>query len=106
MYIVHIYPYFCTSTCTTIFTQVPVPLLFNRYLHMMRIRQKVIDHARIRDIRYVFFVDSDNFLTNPDTLAVLIGRKKTIVGPMLVVKKDVAYSNYWAGTGIKEFVHV
>ena len=68
-----------------------------RYVHMMKIRQNVLDHAREKAIRYVFFVDTDNFITNPETLNVLLSRKKTIVGPMLRVKNDVAYSNYWSG---------
>ena len=71
---------------------------------MMKIRQNVLDHARKNSIRYVFFVDTDNFLTNPDTLNVLLSRKKTIVGPMLRVTAEVAYSNYWAGTEMSSSV--
>ncbi|XP_063686182.1 procollagen galactosyltransferase 2-like [Bolinopsis microptera] len=68
-----------------------------RYIHMMKIRQNVLDHARKNSLRYVFFVDTDNFITNPETLNVLLSREKTIVGPMLRVTNEVAYSNYWAG---------
>ena len=67
----------------------------------MKLRQNVLDYARQHNIRYVFFVDTDNFITNPDTLNILISRNKGIVAPMLKINKDVLYSNYWAGKFLK-----
>ncbi|XP_013919664.1 PREDICTED: procollagen galactosyltransferase 1-like [Thamnophis sirtalis] len=40
-------------------------------------------------------MDSDNLLTNPDTLGLLIAENKTIVAPML--DSRAAYSNFWCG---------
>ncbi|XP_043286246.1 glycosyltransferase 25 family member isoform X2 [Venturia canescens] len=40
-------------------------------------------------------LDADAFLTNPQTLNLLIAKNKTIVAPML--KSDGMYSNFWAG---------
>ena len=62
----------------------------------MKIRQNVLDEAKSRDVNYVFFVDTDNFITNPETLNILISRKVGIVAPMLKAKNRVSYSNYWA----------
>lgn len=41
------------------------------------------------------FVDSDNLITNPDTLSLLIAENKTVVAPML--DSRAAYSNFWCG---------
>ena len=75
----------------------------DRYIHLMKIRQNVLDHARSRNIRYVFFVDTDNFIINPNTLQVLINRKKPIVAPMLIVKEKIAYSNFWCGMTVQGY---
>ncbi|NWI11767.1 GT251 galactosyltransferase, partial [Crypturellus soui] len=44
---------------------------------------------------FLQFVDADNILTNPDTLALLIAENKTVVAPML--DSRAAYSNFWCG---------
>ena len=52
----------------------------------MKIRQNALEHARASaHIRYIFFVDTDNFITNPNTLRTLISREKGIVAPMLTI---------------------
>lgn len=40
-------------------------------------------------------LDADAFLTNPDTLNLLISKNKTVVAPLLT--SDGLYSNFWAG---------
>lgn len=41
------------------------------------------------------FADTDNVLTNPDTLNLLIAENKSVVAPML--DSTGAYSNFWCG---------
>ncbi|XP_041283128.1 procollagen galactosyltransferase 1-like [Onychostruthus taczanowskii] len=41
------------------------------------------------------FLDADNVLVNPDTLAVLVAENRTVVAPML--DSRAAYSNFWCG---------
>ncbi|KAF3823350.1 hypothetical protein GH733_010786 [Mirounga leonina] len=41
------------------------------------------------------FIDVDNFLTNPQTLNLMIAENKTIVAPML--ESRALYSNFWCG---------
>lgn len=46
-------------------------------------------------MNFLQFVDSDNLITNPDTLSLLIAENKTVVAPML--DSRAAYSNFWCG---------
>jgi hypothetical protein len=64
---------------------------------MMRIRQSALDYGRKTGIRYVFFIDTDIFLTNPSTLRHLISLQKTVVAPLIKINSNFAYSNFWAG---------
>lgn len=41
------------------------------------------------------FADTDNILTNPDALNLLIAENKSVIAPML--DSQGAYSNYWCG---------
>lgn len=41
------------------------------------------------------YADTDNILTNPDTLNLLIAENKSVISPML--DSQGAYSNYWCG---------
>ncbi|NXG80492.1 GT252 galactosyltransferase, partial [Baryphthengus martii] len=41
------------------------------------------------------FIDTDNLLTNPETLNLLIAENKTLVAPMLESRS--LYSNFWCG---------
>lgn len=41
------------------------------------------------------YADTDNILTNPDTLSLLIAENKSVIAPML--DSQGAYSNYWCG---------
>ncbi|XP_072104221.1 procollagen galactosyltransferase 1-like [Mobula birostris] len=67
----------------------------SRYEHVMKLRQAALKAARDRWADYILFVDADNFLTNPNTLTLLIAENKTVVAPMLDSRS--AYSNFWCG---------
>lgn len=41
------------------------------------------------------YADTDNILTNPDTLNLLIAENKSVIAPML--HSQGAYSNFWCG---------
>lgn len=41
------------------------------------------------------FADSDNLLTNPQVLTLLMAENKTLVAPML--ESRTLYSNFWCG---------
>ncbi|XP_043941234.1 procollagen galactosyltransferase 2 [Protopterus annectens] len=67
----------------------------SRFTHVMKLRQAALKAAREMWADYVLFVDSDNLLTNPQTLKLLIAENKTIVAPML--ESRTLYSNFWCG---------
>ncbi|XP_069497173.1 procollagen galactosyltransferase 2 [Ambystoma mexicanum] len=67
----------------------------SRFAHVMKLRQAALKAAREKWADYILFVDSDNFLTNPQTLNLLIAENKTIVAPMLESRS--LYSNFWCG---------
>ncbi|XP_053907778.1 procollagen galactosyltransferase 1 [Cuculus canorus] len=67
----------------------------SRYEHVMRLRQAALEAARASWADYLLFLDADNVLTNPDTLALLMAENKTVVAPML--DSRAAYSNFWCG---------
>ncbi|KAG9483365.1 procollagen galactosyltransferase 2 [Eleutherodactylus coqui] len=67
----------------------------SRYAHVMKLRQAALRTAREKWSDFIFFIDVDNFLTNPQTLNRLIEENKTIVAPML--ESRTLYSNFWCG---------
>lgn len=67
----------------------------SRFAHVMKLRQAALKAAREKWADYILFVDADNFLTNPQTLKLLIAENKTIVAPMLDSRS--LYSNFWCG---------
>ncbi|KAE8619650.1 hypothetical protein XENTR_v10009886 [Xenopus tropicalis] len=66
-----------------------------RYEYIMKLRQAALTSAREMWADYIFFLDADNLLTNPETLNRLIAENKTIVAPMM--ESRAAYSNFWCG---------
>uniref|UniRef100_A0A8D8Q9H1 Glycosyltransferase 25 family member n=1 Tax=Cacopsylla melanoneura TaxID=428564 RepID=A0A8D8Q9H1_9HEMI len=70
-----------------------------RYTHMIGLRESALTTARKLWADYILFLDADVFLTNPDTLSLLISKNTTAVGPML--KSDGLYSNFWCGMSEK-----
>uniref|UniRef100_A0A8C5MHE2 procollagen galactosyltransferase n=1 Tax=Leptobrachium leishanense TaxID=445787 RepID=A0A8C5MHE2_9ANUR len=67
----------------------------SRFAHMMKLRQAALRTAREKWSDYILFADADNFLTNPQTLNLLISENMTIVSPML--ESRTLYSNFWCG---------
>ncbi|XP_006816484.1 procollagen galactosyltransferase 2-like, partial [Saccoglossus kowalevskii] len=66
-----------------------------RFSHMIKLRQEALDEARRQWADFIFFVDCDNFIEEPQTLNLLIAEKKTIIAPMM--ESDSAYANFWCG---------
>lgn len=95
----------------------------NRYEYVMKLKQAALDFARKRWADYILvlppvpllvgegpgladvlplllfsfsqYADTDNILTNPDTLKLLIAENKSVIAPML--HSQGAYSNFWCG---------
>ncbi|OBS70483.1 hypothetical protein A6R68_00975 [Neotoma lepida] len=67
----------------------------SRFAHVMKLRQAALRTAREKWSDYILFIDVDNFLTNPQTLTLMIAENKTIVAPML--ESRGLYSNFWCG---------
>ncbi|KAL1456416.1 hypothetical protein WDU94_001147, partial [Cyamophila willieti] len=78
-----------------------------RYTHMINLRESALISARKLWADYILvlliclfpppsqFLDADVFLTNPDSISLLITKNVTVIGPML--KSDGLYSNFWCG---------
>uniref|UniRef100_A0AAY4B7Y0 Glycosyl transferase family 25 domain-containing protein n=1 Tax=Denticeps clupeoides TaxID=299321 RepID=A0AAY4B7Y0_9TELE len=67
----------------------------SRFNHIMKLRQAALRAARERWADYILFVDSDNLLTNPRVLTLLMAENLTLVAPMLESRS--LYSNFWCG---------
>uniref|UniRef100_A0A671WZ53 Cerebral endothelial cell adhesion molecule n=1 Tax=Sparus aurata TaxID=8175 RepID=A0A671WZ53_SPAAU len=67
----------------------------SRYEYVMKLKQAALNFARKRWADYILFADTDNILTNPATLNLLIAENKSVIAPML--DSQGAYSNYWCG---------
>ncbi|KAM4021453.1 procollagen galactosyltransferase 2 isoform 1-T1 [Anomaloglossus baeobatrachus] len=67
----------------------------SRFAHVMKLRQAALRTAKEKWSDFIFYIDVDNFLTNPQTLNRLIEENKTIVAPML--ESRTLYSNFWCG---------
>ncbi|XP_073439011.1 procollagen galactosyltransferase 2 isoform X1 [Dendrobates tinctorius] len=67
----------------------------SRFAHVMKLRQAALRTAREKWSDFIFYIDVDNFITNPQTLNHLIEENKTIVAPML--ESRTLYSNFWCG---------
>jgi len=76
----------------------PNDWVVTRYEQVARLRQNALDEARSIGVDYLFFVDCDNFLLNPNTLKSLMAQRKTVVAPMIrAFENGTTYSNYWCG---------
>uniref|UniRef100_A0A4W3JZS1 Collagen beta(1-O)galactosyltransferase 2a n=1 Tax=Callorhinchus milii TaxID=7868 RepID=A0A4W3JZS1_CALMI len=67
----------------------------SRFTHVMKLRESAMKTARDKWAEYILFVDSDNFLTNDQTLNLMIAENLTLVAPMLESRS--LYSNFWCG---------
>ncbi|CAH2104064.1 unnamed protein product [Euphydryas editha] len=65
----------------------------SKYRHLIELREEALSFARNSFSDYVFMLDADAFLTEPDTLKVLVRRRYAVAAPMLV--SDDTYSNFW-----------
>lgn len=66
-----------------------------RYLHIISLREKAIATAREMWADYIWVLDADVFITNPNTLRQLISKGYAVSAPML--RSDGLYSNFWCG---------
>ncbi|XP_060686107.1 procollagen galactosyltransferase 2-like isoform X1 [Hemiscyllium ocellatum] len=67
----------------------------SRFSHVMKLRQTALKTAREKWADYILFVDTDNLLTNEQTLNLMIAENLTVVAPML--DSNTLYSNFWCG---------
>ncbi|KAJ8357356.1 hypothetical protein SKAU_G00201500 [Synaphobranchus kaupii] len=67
----------------------------SRFTHVMRLRQSALRAGREHWADYILFVDSDNLLTNPRVLTLMMAENLTLVAPML--ESRTLYSNFWCG---------
>ncbi|KAG7477300.1 hypothetical protein MATL_G00092830 [Megalops atlanticus] len=66
-----------------------------RYEYVMKLKQAALNFAKRRWADYILYADTDNILTNPDTLSLLVAENKSVIAPML--DSQTYYSNYWCG---------
>ncbi|TMS08023.1 Procollagen galactosyltransferase 2 [Larimichthys crocea] len=55
----------------------------SRYEYVMKLKQAALNFARKRWADYILYADTDNILTNPDTLNLMIAENKSVIAPML-----------------------
>ncbi|XP_077308782.1 procollagen galactosyltransferase 2 [Lithobates pipiens] len=67
----------------------------SRFIHVMKLRQAALLTAREKWSDYILYIDVDNFITNPQTLNLLIEENQTVVAPMMESRS--LYSNFWCG---------
>ncbi|XP_067370636.1 procollagen galactosyltransferase 2 isoform X2 [Channa argus] len=67
----------------------------SRFNHVMKLRQAALKAAKERWADYILYVDSDNLLTNPHVLNLMMAENLTLVAPMLESRS--LYSNFWCG---------
>lgn len=66
-----------------------------RYEYLMKLKQAALNFARKRWADYILYADTDNILTNPETLNLLMAENRSVIAPML--DSQSAYSNFWCG---------
>ncbi|XP_066112162.1 inactive glycosyltransferase 25 family member 3 [Saccopteryx bilineata] len=66
-----------------------------RHQFLMELKQEALTFARSWRADYVLFADTDNILTNNQTLRLLIAQGLPVVAPML--DSQTYYSNFWCG---------
>ncbi|XP_033222160.1 glycosyltransferase 25 family member-like isoform X2 [Belonocnema kinseyi] len=66
-----------------------------RFSNIIKLREEAVHHARKIWADFIFMLDADVFLTNPNTLDHLVSKNLTVIAPLL--KSDGMYSNFWAG---------
>lgn len=73
-----------------------------RFQNVIGLREEALAHARQTKANFIFFVDADNLIIQPDVLQMLMKYEKTLVAPMLrapvYVTNKGGYSNWWGRT--------
>ncbi|CAH0745873.1 unnamed protein product [Diatraea saccharalis] len=65
------------------------------FRHVIKLREEALGFVRRLWADYIFMLDADVFLTNNETLKILVSKELPVVAPMLI--SDGLYSNYWCG---------
>ncbi|XP_048774539.1 procollagen galactosyltransferase 1-like isoform X2 [Ostrea edulis] len=68
-----------------------------RFDRVITLREEAVQATRKAWADYLFMLDADIVLENPNTLALLIDAKQPIVAPMLNASIGETYSNFWGG---------
>ncbi|XP_012627554.2 inactive glycosyltransferase 25 family member 3 isoform X2 [Microcebus murinus] len=66
-----------------------------RHQFLMELKQEALTFARGWGADYILFADTDNILTNNQTLRLLVEQGLPVVAPML--DSQTYYSNFWCG---------
>ncbi|XP_061071565.1 procollagen galactosyltransferase 2 [Conger conger] len=66
-----------------------------RYEYVMKLKQAALNFAKRRWADYILYADTDNILTNPKTLSLMVAENRSVIAPMM--DSQTAYSNYWCG---------
>ncbi|KAG7211162.1 hypothetical protein KM043_010486 [Ampulex compressa] len=66
-----------------------------RFTHVIGLREEALNYGRLIWADFLWMLDADVFLINPNTLSELISKQQTVVAPLL--RSDGLYSNFWAG---------
>ncbi|XP_060697509.1 procollagen galactosyltransferase 1 isoform X2 [Hemiscyllium ocellatum] len=66
-----------------------------RFEYVMKLKQAALKSARKQWADYILYIDTDNILTNDQTLKNLMAENKTVIAPLLA--SQTAYSNFWCG---------
>ncbi|XP_055624472.1 glycosyltransferase 25 family member [Toxorhynchites rutilus septentrionalis] len=74
-----------------------------RFADVIRLKEEALNKGRKMWADYLFFLDADVFLTNPDALNTLVDLNLPIVAPMLL--SDGLYSNFWCGMTTDYYYH-
>ncbi|ROT72094.1 hypothetical protein C7M84_009553 [Penaeus vannamei] len=64
-----------------------------RFNNIIGMKEEALNKARGMWADFIWFLDMDIFLTEPDALHILLNEDKAIIGPML--NSLATYSNYW-----------
>ncbi|XP_063244835.1 glycosyltransferase 25 family member-like isoform X2 [Bacillus rossius redtenbacheri] len=67
----------------------------SRFMHVIQLREEALMSARQLWAEYLWFLDADVFITNHQTLQLLMEKDRLVVAPAL--KSDGLYSNFWCG---------
>ncbi|CAH0547323.1 unnamed protein product [Brassicogethes aeneus] len=67
----------------------------DRFKHVISLKENALSFARKNWADYFLTIDSDVFITNPETINYLIDKNFTVASPML--RSDGLYSNFWYG---------